>query len=177
MIYKHTVFLFYCPHFLVFWLYYSTLCLILFIPCSIACVILYALKVKPNTSSYDDPLLQYFMKDNVYTHIKRTITTHLGTGGAQPEFDMWEWLKFFINSKHCFLPLSAPVPDTGAKAFPVHWTIEWINKEEGWVTLFEYQQPFFPPRKQQNSIKTVSFLKTKCWRRKTIPSHCHCFCK
>lgn len=76
------------------------------------------------------------------------------------------WFFFFTNSKHCFLPLSAPVPDTGAKAFPVQWKMQWINKEEGWVNLFEYQQPFLSLQKQQNAIKTGSFLETKCWRRK-----------
>lgn len=34
----------------------------------------------------------------------------LGKGGAQPEVDMWEGLKFFTNSKHCFLHLPAPGP-------------------------------------------------------------------
>lgn len=42
-----------------------------------------------------------------------------GGGGAEPGVDMWEWLKFFTHSKHCFLLLlPAPVPCTGPKDFP-----------------------------------------------------------
>lgn len=38
---------------------------------------------------------------------------------AEPEVDMWEWLKFFTHSKHYFLLLlPTPVQGTEAKDFP-----------------------------------------------------------
>lgn len=63
-------------------------------------------------------------------------------GGAQPEVDMWEWLKFFLffsftNSKHCFLLLPALVPGTEAKDFPGQGEMEWM-KEEGWLAFSSF---------------------------------------
>lgn len=129
----------------------------------------FSLKVKPVTYSYEDNLLHYLMKDDVYIwnvfiqykkrHIKTTIATHLGGGGAQFEFDMWEWLKFFFfcffftNSKHCFLPLSAPVPGTGAKVFPVWLKMEWINTEEDESPFLNSSKP--PPKENKNKQKAI----------------------
>lgn len=83
-------------------------------------------------------------------HNKTAIAAPLGKGGAHSEFDMWEWLKLFFfltNSKHCFLPLSAPVPGTGAKVFPVRLKMEWINTEEDESPFLNSKNQTPPPQK------------------------------